>query len=922
MSKSFLTPCPFKKVSAFFVSLLLISGSSFAQNSQLHNTPGNGEHQPKSKEKFSLNPFDHPVFIENLGQFDKKDGDDNSQIKFGARRGDIQVYFTPSGLSYRMDEFSKDGEEEREAAQEKVMDGGKKRPDKITPHFVHLEWLGANPNTEITGEEKVDYFFTYPDVNDATFRRVLFRSAFQKILYKDLYPNIDVEYTLPGTIGDGERGIKYTIILHPGADPSLIQMKYTGEGDPGLVNGEVKIDSRFMGLFTDHKPVSFYESGQQPIASDFIASGKTISFHLENYDASQTVIIDPYSTNPNFTSYNAAYDLEYDLNGNAYVYGGNWPWQEIKLNSAGAIQWVYNASLFYSAGCSGPCYGDFAVDATSGSAYLVEGFNGGSGTRVIKVNKNGAQVAVFPGNNNFGEMWRIVYNNCAHKSVIAGGGTSATYQACVLDTNCSSMTPVNVLNSVQALHDMNLLALDNNNMCYMATARSLSYSTTYNNIMIQVNGTTLTPQVWNVSDGYAFAEVSTIPYVNGVTSDANGFNGMAVSPNFLYTYDGSTLKKWNKGTGALIASVSVSGTPYAWGGIDVDDCDNIYVGCQSSVKKYNVSLSLVSTFAFANTIFDVRLGPNNTLFAAGLGFVGAQTLSTICNPLNTVMSTTSNCTSGTATVTVTGGTGPYTYSWSPTNQTTATATGLSTGTYTVTVRDNSCVPKIKTDTITVHVGANMTVTTTQVNVLCNGSCTATATANPSGGTAPYTYSWNSAPVQTTQTATGLCAGSYTVTVTDAGGCTHTTTVTITQPTVLTATTTQVNVLCNGACTGTATVTAGGGTPGYTYSWTTTPSQSTVTATGLCAGSYTVTVRDANNCTRTATVTITQPTALSASATSTQSTCSASNGTATVTASGGTPGYTYSWNTTPTQTTATATGLPAGNYTVTVTDANG
>jgi gliding motility-associated-like protein len=287
----------------------------------------------------------------------------------------------------------------------------------------------------------------------------------------------------------------------------------------------------------------------------------------------------------------------------------------------------------------------------------------------------------------------------------------------------------------------------------------------------------------------------------------------------------------------------------------------------------------------------------------------------------TVPATCSLC-NGTATVTVTGGTAPYTYSWNTTPvQTTATATGLCAGTYTVTVSDASgCFTSTATITITTTSSALTVNTSLQTNVSCFGQCNGSATVTVTGGTSPYTYSWNTVPVQTTSTATGLCAGSYTVTVTDAAGCTGTRVVTITQPTQVTATTSQVNVTCNGSCNGSASVVASGGTPGYTYNWA--PSGGTnANATGLCAGTYTCTITDANGCTITKTFTITQPTAITLTTTFTQATCNQANGTATVTITGGTPNYTINWAPSG-GTNATATGLTSGSYTVTVTDANG
>src|SRR5690606_11861515 len=111
----------------------------------------------------------------------------------------------------------------------------------------------------------------------------------------------------------------------------------------------------------------------------------------------------------------------------------------------------------------------------------------------------------------------------------------------------------------------------------------------------------------------------------------------------------------------------------------------------------------------------------------------------------------------------------------------------------------------------------------------------TATIDVTGGITPYTYLWSDG--QTTATAIGLAAADYTVTVTDAVGCATIGDVTITEPTALAITPSQVNILCNGAATGEATVSVTGGTGVYTYAWS--DGQTIATATGLTAGSYSV-----------------------------------------------------------------------------------
>jgi large repetitive protein len=304
------------------------------------------------------------------------------------------------------------------------------------------------------------------------------------------------------------------------------------------------------------------------------------------------------------------------------------------------------------------------------------------------------------------------------------------------------------------------------------------------------------------------------------------------------------------------------------------------------------------------------------------------TVSSALSPTVTITASTNvTCyggTNGSATAAGSGGTGPYTYSWNTTPvQNTATATNLAAGTYIVTVTDaNLCT---STTTVTITQPLQITATQSQVNVTCNGACTGTASVVASGGTGTYTYSWAPAPGggQGTANATGLCAGSYVCTISSPAGCSINVSFTITQPPAITATQSQVNVTCNGACTGTASVVASGGNGTYTYNWAPAPGggQGTANATGLCAGAYVCTISSPAGCSINVSFTITQPPVLTATASATMATCGNANGTATGTGSGGVGPYTYSWNTTPIQNTQTATGLTTGNYIVTVTDAN-
>ena len=168
---------------------------------------------------------------------------------------------------------------------------------------------------------------------------------------------------------------------------------------------------------------------------------------------------------------------------------------------------------------------------------------------------------------------------------------------------------------------------------------------------------------------------------------------------------------------------------------------------------------------------------------------------------------------GTIVVTPTNGTAPYTYTWT-TGQLVNSLTALCAGTYTVTIADvNGC--NVTANATLVDPAPLIAPLITSTNPICVGDCNGTATANPIDGIAPYTYVWSNG--QTMQTATSLCQGTYTVTVTDANGCNSSNTVTLTDPPqVTTGPIMSLDTICLGE---TAAMYSVPTQPGYTYAWT-------------------------------------------------------------------------------------------------------
>ncbi|SFJ03904.1 Por secretion system C-terminal sorting domain-containing protein [Kaistella treverensis] len=320
----------------------------------------------------------------------------------------------------------------------------------------------------------------------------------------------------------------------------------------------------------------------------------------------------------------------------------------------------------------------------------------------------------------------------------------------------------------------------------------------------------------------------------------------------------------------------------------------------------NVSATPISCFGGNSTVTVTATGGTGSYTGIGTFTVKAGTYSytvkdengceatksiTISEPTQLVVdvqATPISCNGGDATVTVTatGGTGSY------------TGTGTFTvkaGTYSYTVRDANGCEASKSITISEPDAIVMDVQATPIS--CNGG-DATVTVTATGGTGAFTG---------TGTFT-VKAGTYSYTVKDENGCEATKSITISEPRPIMVDIQATPIACNGG-DATVTVTATGGTGAFTGTGTFT----------VKAGTYSYTVKDENGCEATKSITINEPTPLSLRLTITEVPCSSSANNVSVAASGGTPMYTYLWSNGETGSSAK---LPAGPFTVTVTDANG
>jgi gliding motility-associated-like protein len=272
---------------------------------------------------------------------------------------------------------------------------------------------------------------------------------------------------------------------------------------------------------------------------------------------------------------------------------------------------------------------------------------------------------------------------------------------------------------------------------------------------------------------------------------------------------------------------------------------------------------------------------------------------------------------GSINLTPTGGTSPYTYAWS--NGTTLQdPTGLNPGNYTVSISDaNGCTGIV---TATVASNGSLIATAIPTNVSCNNANNGSINLIINGGTSPYSVNWNNG-LGSVQNPINLNGNTYTATVTDALGCIDTAQTTVIEPTAITINHTQTNVNCNSGNNGSIQLTISGGNAPYTATWQNLVGNNLI-QNGLTAGNYNVTITDANGCQKTKTIGITQPNPLTVTLIPTAVSCFNNNdGAIQMTITGGTSPYTFAWSN-GLGTIQNPQNIPAGNYTVTVTDSKG
>ncbi len=768
--------------------------------------------------------FNQQSFIENVGQYGTTYAGQPQlgNILFGYEGMGMPVLFTTNGIVYlqRKVKWSK---KEKEQANER--EGEKEKQIQVKDGAITLQWLHANPHPQIIAEGVLPVYHTYGLLPQKA-------RAYEKITLKDLYPGIDVLYSFNNN--QQQHGFEYSIVVHPGANISKLQVQYGG--DVAALHkdnkGNLQLRSR-LGIVHESAPLCYYAEDSLSTKNNSVTTSVKAQLQIQNkigqfkistgYDTSKTLIIDPFITTLNgYTGPNAnlAYNIDFDYDGNIYVQGAGdefTPCELAKYDKSGNLLWVFHGTLTTPAWLFGQEQGGWVVEKSTGKILIGQGATlDFSGVRIIRLSNTGFyDNFITTADPNLDEDWKMLWlcNNGNPKIFIAGGGISSNLNFSVCAPPTTTLSSLNItgipIAGGQDIADF-IVDPETNSMYTIFCTNTPSANFINNRIYKHDPSYTSSSILWSTLSGYTtLVETGNRPFSNtpGVTAQTC----LAVNHSYLFYWDGKNLKAFNKATGAAVGTpLTVAGnTALMQQGIVADACDNVYVGDKNGlIKVYHFTGNVFDDAAAADIpipgfttsttyamAYDIG---KKLLYACGQGYVASFDISGYCTSQIYSINTTADCLTGQATAQIqpappAGSTVTYNlYNGSTfiSSNTTGIFNGLTSNiTYTVKAVINIACSGAQTEKDFVLVAPAIGTTNTTPATCTQNIGTITVTV--ATGTAPYSYSVDGGAYQNSSTLTGLTVGNHTVTLKDNSGCTDTKT---------------VNVLLSGA--NTVTVTAG------------------------------------------------------------------------------------------------------------------
>ena len=914
---------------------------------------------------------DDNSFITNKGQFDGRNWKSNSKIEYAYRHNPFYIFLSKEGHTYRFDKMIKNPKRKQDPkALAKRMN---------VSELINVTWVGANQDVQIIPSKQIEAYYSFAvQTTTGEVKSINNIPGHKTITYKNLYDNIDVEYNI-----HPEGGVKYNVILHPGADPSLLKLMYNSKHTNNLdenINialndqGQLIIETS-QGQIIENAPVTFYaENKTNPIRSNYIFKNNVLSFNLDGYDPTKKIIIDPWIVSPAFTTSSAVWEVETDAAGNVYSIGGEDPMELKKYDPAGNLQWTYTTPW----DSSSVWLGTLATDAL-GNSYVTSG----TSPTMHKVDNAGNLVWTTQagGSLQFNSEWWSITFNCDQSKLIVGGTWvdgifsfdfyAGIFEIDVATGNVLSDQTVDMTNiggvSIPPVTPVEVRSISSSKNAKYVFLTHQDVGAINDNLALCATNDPIF-QVSNQQE-LSYKCENYLPE----TQNGGGLKALIANDDFFYTHTGSQIRQWDLTSGALLNTVNLPGgasntvfgqTVVSCSGLDVDECGNVYAGATDRVVKFDPNLNIITSATTTFAVYDVDVNSNGEVIAGGAqqnnsatnrnGRIESIAL-TACTQFALICCDANFCNEGPfcvtdAPITITSATPGGTWSGPGVNASgifDPAAAGIGNHQITYTL-------PCGTETLTFVVEACNVL---EVCIEANGDLTV------SGGVGPY--NWEDEQTTTTPNTTqaecegcgyiwigfgpfGSCSEpdctstgwvnyangtttspptSFPIQVSDGSGASiiinsigDLSPCSANPCTNLTVTIASENdISCNGANDGNATVNATGGNGTYTYTWTP-GALNGATQSNLSPGSYTVDVVDTDGCAGSVIVDITEPSAIVATPTETDATCGNNDGEISLTVNGGTPAYTFNWSNGAT--TQNITGLAPGAYSVTITDGNG
>ncbi|MBL7859709.1 MAG: VCBS repeat-containing protein [Cyclobacteriaceae bacterium] len=308
-------------------------------------------------------------FEENRGQVRHLDAQYPHQVQYILKDKGVTLFFHKTGITYQMTSF-----EYVEDESLSPMRAGKnrKKVKSVSTYRFDQVWEGASENTTLQAEEPLAgtsfYWLAESQVGV---------SHYAKIIYRNIYPNIDIEYYIK------DNRLKYDVVVKPGGDVQQVQFQYEGGVEPALVNGKIQIETP-LGFLEEQQPVTYSKSGRK-LSSQYSRQAEHFGFSVPEGNQEQAFTIDPdliWGTYYGGTLEDITSDVVIDVSGNVYLagttdsnsgiaasgfqttYAGAYDAFLVKFNSAGVRQW----GTYYGGTGDEASYG-LSVDGT-GNVYL------------------------------------------------------------------------------------------------------------------------------------------------------------------------------------------------------------------------------------------------------------------------------------------------------------------------------------------------------------------------------------------------------------------------------------------------------------------------------------------------------------------------------------------------------------------------